>query len=66
MAVDLCHDTVVDWSMSGKQDHLTAIVLAAAVTRMKLSKQCRIKPELKEMMLNQTTARCLRNGYSPT
>ena len=36
VAVDLCHDTVINWSMldmSGKQDHLTVIVFAAAVTR---------------------------------
>lgn len=40
MAVDLCHGTGIDWSMSGKEHHLTAIVFAASVTRMKRSEGC--------------------------
>ena len=57
VAVDLCHDTMIDWLMSGKQDHLTAIVFAAAMMRMKYSKHCVcwIEPELREIVLNQMT-----------
>lgn len=59
VAVDLCHDTVIDWLMSGKQDHLTAIVFATAMMRMKHSKPkwCWIK-----WLLDS----CLWNGYSGT